>query len=279
MLDTGNFVLAIRNSTYLWQSFDHPTDTILPTQTLNINSSLFAKLTATNYSEGRFKFTLGSCGNLMLFTINYPFKSIISAYWSLQTGNGFQVIFNQSGSIYLAAKNGSMLGSVLPETVQTQDVYQRATLDYDGVLRHYTHQKETDSSSDWYTFNFMPLNICTVIKESIGGGACGFNRLGKHEDAAHTNCSCPPSYIPVDQDDERKGCKQNFAPHSCDKVSSEADIFEFQELPNTDWPGGNYERLRSVNKEQCKQSCLVDCFCAAALFHKGSCFGPRPQRG
>nr|XP_011470811.1 PREDICTED: G-type lectin S-receptor-like serine/threonine-protein kinase RLK1 [Fragaria vesca subsp. vesca] len=160
-------------------------------------------------------------------------------------------------------KMEACLRSVLPETVQTQDVYQRATLDYDGVLRHYTHQKETDSSSAWYTFSFMPPNICTAIKESIGGGACGFNRLCKHEDAAHTNCSCPPSYIPVDHDDERKGCKQNFVPHSCDKASSEADLFEFQELPdlfefqelpNTDWPGGNYERLRPVNKEQCKQS-------------------------
>ncbi|KAI5321269.1 hypothetical protein L3X38_030340 [Prunus dulcis] len=31
MLDSGNFVLANRNSTNLWESFNHPTDTILPT--------------------------------------------------------------------------------------------------------------------------------------------------------------------------------------------------------------------------------------------------------
>ncbi|XP_004296355.1 PREDICTED: G-type lectin S-receptor-like serine/threonine-protein kinase RLK1 [Fragaria vesca subsp. vesca] len=270
MLDTGNFVLATENSTYLWQSFDHPTDTLLPTQILNVNSSLFNQLTATNYSEGRFKFILESGGNLVLYTMNYPLKSTNVIYWSIETGSGFQVIFNQSGSIYLTAQNGSQLGSVLPDTVETQDVYQRATLDYDGVLRHYTHQKETDSSSDWYTFRFMPPNICTSILEYTGGGACGFNSLCRHDEyGGHTNCSCPPSYIPVDQDDERKGCKQNFVPQNCHKASSEKDLFEFQELPNTDWPGGDYEHFQPVNKEQCKKSCLADCFCAIAIYSEG----------
>ncbi|XP_024156309.1 G-type lectin S-receptor-like serine/threonine-protein kinase LECRK3 [Rosa chinensis] len=247
MLDKGIFVLATRNSTYLWQSFDHPTDTILPTQTLNLNSSLFAQLTATNYSEGIFKFVLDSDGNLMLYTVNYPLKSNNFIYWPIQTGGGFQV-------------------SV--EKVQTQDNYQRATLDYDGVLRHYIHQKSTDS---WSTFTFTPPNICTAIVEYTGGGACGFNSLCIHdEDAAHTKCLCPLSYIPVDRDDERKGCKQNFVPQSCDKASSETDLFEFQELPFTDWPGGDYEHFQPVNKEQCKQSCLADCFCAIAIFNEGS---------
>ncbi|PRQ35339.1 putative protein kinase RLK-Pelle-SD-2b family [Rosa chinensis] len=267
MLDTGNFVLATRNSTYLWQSFDHPTDTILPTQTLNLNSSLFAQLTATNYSEGRFKFVLDSGGNLTLYTMNYAFKSTNFPYLKVQTGSGFQVIFNQSGSIYLIAQNGSMLGDpVLEDLVSTQDVYQRATLDYDGVLRHYKHPKNTDSA--WSSYSYIPPNICTAIQEYTGGGACGFNSLCKQEDSAHTNCSCPPSYIHVDQDDERKGCKQNFVPQSCDKASSETDLFELKELKLTDWPGGDYEYFQNVSKEQCKQSCLADCFCAIAYFNE-----------
>ena len=35
MLDSGNFVLAGPDSFPLWESFDHPTDTLLPTQILN----------------------------------------------------------------------------------------------------------------------------------------------------------------------------------------------------------------------------------------------------
>ncbi|PRQ35336.1 putative protein kinase RLK-Pelle-SD-2b family [Rosa chinensis] len=250
MLDTGNFVLAAQNSTYLWQSFDHPTDTILPTQTLNLNSSLFAQL--------RRKIQVYS-------------RSPNFLYWSIETGSGFQVIFNQSGSIYLTPQNGSTLHVVLEDPVSTQDVYQRATLDYDGVLRHYMHQKSTDSLSAWSTFTVIPPNICTAILEYTGGGACGFNSLCRHdEDAAHTNCSCPPSYILIDQDDERKGCTQNFVPQSCDKASSEIDLFEVQELQFTDWPGGDYEHFQPVNKERCKQSCLADCLCAIAIFNEGS---------
>ncbi|KAL2925028.1 G-type lectin S-receptor-like serine/threonine-protein kinase LECRK4 [Bienertia sinuspersici] len=50
MLDTGNFVLVSQASAVLWQSFDEPTDTLLPTQTLSLGGQLLACLTEKNYS-------------------------------------------------------------------------------------------------------------------------------------------------------------------------------------------------------------------------------------
>ena len=50
MLDTGNFVLASQDSTNLWESFDHLTDTILPTQILNQGSKLVARSSDVSYS-------------------------------------------------------------------------------------------------------------------------------------------------------------------------------------------------------------------------------------
>ncbi|ONH99251.1 hypothetical protein PRUPE_6G021000 [Prunus persica] len=276
MLDSGNFVLANRNSTNLWESFNHPTDTILPTQTLNRNSTLYGSYTKTNYSKGRFLFTLESKGILALYTANFPLESPNFRYWATQTeGVGFQVIFNESGYIYLTDINGSLLSMVSNKEVSLHDYYQRATLDFDGVLRHYIYPKSNGSSEgkgtrNWSTVSFKPPNICTAISEKIGGGACGFNSLCKHEDEGQIICQCPQNYTSIDTNDERKGCKQNFVPQNCDETSPETHHFGFQEMLYTDWPNGDYEHFPKVNEDFCRQSCLSDCFCAIAVFDKAT---------
>ena len=39
MLDTGNFVITSKNSSNMWNSFDEPTNTTIPTQVLGFGSS------------------------------------------------------------------------------------------------------------------------------------------------------------------------------------------------------------------------------------------------
>ena len=71
MLDSGNFVLASQDSDFLWQSFDHPTNTMLPTQTMSLGSKLVAHYSERNYSNGRFQFALKIDGNLVLQTLAF----------------------------------------------------------------------------------------------------------------------------------------------------------------------------------------------------------------
>ncbi|PRQ35242.1 putative protein kinase RLK-Pelle-SD-2b family [Rosa chinensis] len=279
MLDTGNFVLANRNSTYLWESFDHPTDTMLPTQILQQNFILRACYTMTNYSTGRFLFSLQPDGNLVLYTTNFPQDSPNFAYWSTNTINteiGFQVIFNQSGLIYLTSDNGTILNTVSGKPIATQDFYQRATLDYDGVLRHYVYPKSSGSSEErWSTSSFIPPNICRSITAEVGGGACGFNSLCRLTDPGQPTCQCPNGYSPIDPNDVLKGCKQDFVPQSCSArdAPSPEDDFDFQEMLNTNMPGDDYEHFKVVSEDWCRQNCLEDCFCDVAIFNTaGDCF-------
>ncbi|VVA33219.1 PREDICTED: G-type lectin S-receptor [Prunus dulcis] len=208
MLDTGNFVLANRNSIHLWASFDQPTDTILPTQTLSQNSRLFARYTASNYSRGRFQLTLESDGNLRLYTTLFPLDSINSPYWSTNIkDSGVELMFNQSGSFYLAASNGSILTMVSDEIVSMQDFYQRATLDYDGVFRHYACPKSTGSSvrswnMAWSTLSSKPKDICMSIFQDKGVGACGFNSICTQDQGPI--CQCPYGYTDMDPADRCK---------------------------------------------------------------------------
>jgi hypothetical protein len=277
MLDSGNFVLASRDTVYLWESFDHPTDTILPTQTMNQGSKLVARYSEGKYANGRFQFTLQSDGNLVLETRAFPLNSSNSAYWSSETvGSGFEVVFDQSGSIYLKGKNGSRVKTITSTAGSTQDFYQRAILEYDGVFRHYIYPKSITeilwpmARSSLSTF--IPSNICNVIQEGTGGGACGFNSYCSLGDDQRPKCQCPKGYTLIDPDDVMKGCKQNFLSQSCDEALPETDLFYLHSMLNTDWPFSDYEYFKGQTEDWCRKACLSDCFCAVAIYRNWQCW-------
>ncbi|KAL6275381.1 hypothetical protein ACE6H2_018982 [Prunus campanulata] len=103
---------------------------------------------------------------------------------------------------------------VRPIQFSTQDFYQRATLEYDGVFRYHVYPKSTSStvgrwSMAWSTLSYMPSNICTSLLEYTGGGACGFNSLCRHEDEG-PSCQCPYGYSHIDPDDVLKDANRTL---------------------------------------------------------------------
>uniref|UniRef100_A0A6N2K7G5 Receptor-like serine/threonine-protein kinase n=1 Tax=Salix viminalis TaxID=40686 RepID=A0A6N2K7G5_SALVM len=274
MLDTGNFVVAGQAGAILWQSFDQPTDTLLPTQNLNSGGELIAPYLEKNYLDGRFKLILQRDGNLVMYTITYPLTAS-NAYWSTGSsiGSGHQLIFNQSGSMYLVARNGTILNHVFSNSVPSQDLYLRATIDYDGVFRQYVYPKTASSGNmNWTTLpNSIPSNICLAIKNVVGSGACGFNSYCTLGDDQRPSCRCPPGYTFFDQNDVWKGCKQMFISQDCGHPSPETDSFEITDMLNTNFPNNDYEIFGSVDEDWCRQSCLSDCYCAVATFKDRTC--------
>ncbi|KAB1221109.1 G-type lectin S-receptor-like serine/threonine-protein kinase RLK1 [Morella rubra] len=283
MLDTGNFVLATEDSRNSWETFDHPTDTMLPTMTMSQPIKLVARYSEANYSNGRFQLTLQSDGNLVLETRAFPLDLSNAAYWSSNTiGSGFQLVFDPSGSVYLTAKDRSPLKMITSNGGSTKDFYQRAILEHDGVFRHYIYPKNPTISSarrpseGWSPMStFIPSNICTAITQLAGAGACGFNSYCKLGDDHRPSCLCPDGYTFIDPDDVMKGCKQNFLPQSCEESLSETDRFDFRYMPNTDWPLSDYEIFYGQTEDWCWEACLGDCFCAVAIFRNGGCFKKR----
>ncbi|KAK4607325.1 hypothetical protein RGQ29_001235 [Quercus rubra] len=280
MLDTGNFVLASQDTVHLWQSFDNPTDTMLPTQKMSMGSKLVARYLEGNYSNGRFQFTLKSDGNLVLQTRAYPMENPYVDYWPRPeefVGSGFQVVFNKSGSINFIARNGSIVKTISSSPVSTQDFYQRALMEYDGVLRHYVYPKSSSGSwpMTWSLFpsSFIPSNICNFVVTEHGGGACGYNSYCRQGDDLRPKCLCPDGYSFIDPDDVLKGCKQNFLSQSCDEAFPESDLFYFKSMLNTDWPGWtDYEYFPGQTEDSCRIACLSDCFCVAAVYDGGYCW-------
>ncbi|XP_075634131.1 G-type lectin S-receptor-like serine/threonine-protein kinase LECRK3 [Castanea sativa] len=272
MLDTGNFVLASQNSSLLWQSFNYPTDTMLPSQTLSLGSKLVARYSEMNYAEGRFQFQLESTGSLVLHSSAYRVDSNTD-YWSgpdKLVGSGFQVVFNASGSMTVTARNGSIVTNILPIPDSTQDCYQRAIMEYDGVLRHYVYPKSSLKSGNWSSLpTFIPSNIC------IGNfsGVCGDNSYCKLDESKRPKCLCPDGYAYIDPKDVTKGCKQNFVSQSCYKAFPESDNFYFNKMPGADWPfSSDYGTLDDQNEDLCMIACLSDCLCAVAIYRERKCW-------
>ncbi|KAK6937066.1 Protein kinase domain [Dillenia turbinata] len=289
MLDTGNFVLADQDAVNQWKSFDHPTDTFLPTQPFIEGSGIFSRFSAANYTSGKFKFVLQPDGNVVLYTIEYPIDfvhSVKSAYWATNIlGSGHQLIFNQTGNIYLINQNKTVLIKLdlsdPNSTTNSTNFYRRAVLDFDGVLRQYVYPKAGGSSSGgsqkaWSVSDYIPSNICTAINGETGSGACGFNSLCQLEDDQRPKCLCPPGYSFFDPNNEMSGCKQDFDSQSCQEELQDKDLFDFSEMKDTNWPYGDYEQFGSVTEDRCKDACLGDCFCAVAIFNDGNiCFKKR----
>ncbi|KAF3441160.1 hypothetical protein FNV43_RR15071 [Rhamnella rubrinervis] len=281
MLDTGNFVLVNSNSVYSWESFKQPTDTILPTQTFGgggSSTTLFARYSETNYSRGRYTFELKE-GNLKLYARYSPLDFIYYPYWKSDTeGNANQLVFNQSGSIYLTEKNGgSVIQMLSSNEASPQDFYQRAIFEYEGVFRHYVYPKSNASIErwrrGWTSLTNLPENICLMKTgdngDDRGLGPCGFNSYCQLDQ--RPTCQCPEGYSFVDPDDVSMGCKQDFVSQSCNEASPESNLFYFQEMRNGDWAFSKYEHLQQVTEDYCRQECLGDCFCAAATYVNGSC--------
>ncbi|KAF6136065.1 hypothetical protein GIB67_000469 [Kingdonia uniflora] len=209
MLDTGNFVLSSEEFAIKWACFDIPTDTILPTQKLNPEDKLSARLTENDFSRGRFELILQGDGNLVLYQKARPTGDNYDGYWDTRTTNGSQLIFNQSGYIYLSLGSSNRISLTPTTQVSPREFYHRATLDFDGVFRHYTYPKNSTGGrwrQSWSVSEYVPSNICTAFGGSaLGSGVCGFNSYCKLDDNQRPQCNCPPRYTYIDSNNTFNG--------------------------------------------------------------------------
>ncbi|KAF7153587.1 hypothetical protein RHSIM_Rhsim01G0187900 [Rhododendron simsii] len=282
MSNTGSFVLVGGGSDNIWESFNYPTDTLLPTQIMESGGVLFSRQSEKSFSRGRFQLRLLEDGNLVLNTRDLGTNFAYDAYyWSNTydgvnvTNRGYRVIFNETGYIFVLTRSNQrvVLG---PTTVPPSgDYYYRATLDFDGVFTLYYHPKtENGNPKTWTTLWSEPDNICVDIVASEGRGACGFNSICTIDDYKRPNCSCPEGFSLLDPNDKYGDCKPSFTP-SCeedDHKSFNGDLYDLSVLIDTDWPLSDYEQLKPFSEEMCRNSCLQDCFCGVAILRGDSCW-------
>ncbi|PSR91691.1 G-type lectin S-receptor-like serine/threonine-protein kinase [Actinidia chinensis var. chinensis] len=283
MLDTGNFVLSgSNNSFYVWESFDYPTDTILPTQVLSLGGMLYSKLSEANYSKGRFELHFTNEGDLKLVPIAWPSEIQYKPYYTSATANpdasqsGFQLVFSQSADINIVIRNGTIIPLSRVSITPNLNNYHRATLDSDGVFRQYTCPNTSIGDRSWSVVRYIPDNICAALRNEFGSGVCGFNSYCL-ENSGTVDCQCPHGYSFLDPNDKFGGCKPNF-PQGCgvdDGTRNPNELYDLVQMVNVNFPLGDYDSLGPYNQTQCEQSCLHDCSCAVVIFSGTRCWKKR----
>ncbi|CAH2040889.1 unnamed protein product [Thlaspi arvense] len=283
MNDTGNFMLLHNDSSPGWESFQSPTDTMLPTQIMNLGGVLHSRQSENRFTPGRFQCRLLSDGNLVLNTRDVQSDFPYEAYYSSGTSDssnisnsGYQVVFDQTAQMYILRGNNQRMDLATEKLPLSfvKDYYHRTTLNFDGVFGQYYHPKNLSGNPGWKALWVQPDNIC--LRNTLfggGSGTCGFNSICRLDVNRRPICECPLHYELLDPNDKHGSCKPRFT-QICEEDNSKSveDLYDFEELIETNWVYGDYETIDPSTEIMCRNSCLYDCFCAAAVFNGNQCW-------
>ncbi|CAJ2634774.1 unnamed protein product [Trifolium pratense] len=274
MLDSGNFVLYSdnNNSRIIWQSFDHPTDTLLGSQSLPCGGQLSSSLSETNYSTGRFHLNMQVDGNLVLYPA-YTTETVWDAYWASDT-NGVNVKYhlylNNTGLLQILnrSRDYDLIKTLIhaeenQNTGRHQTVY-RATLDFDGFFRLHAHY--VNNGSDKIIAGFPTSSRTCAVK-----GFCGFNSYCTFDDNKQF-CKCLSGYKFIDENEKTLGCERNYSKVECRGDKDGLTFYNMVLMNNIVWKDHPYFKDDKMpTEEACSLACLVDCNCWAAKYESGSC--------
>ncbi|XP_040385289.1 putative receptor protein kinase ZmPK1 [Oryza brachyantha] len=242
--DSGYLVLEDTAGNALWQSFDYPTDTLLPTQRLTAATRLVSR--DRLLSAGYYRLGFSDYAMLSLFYDNSNFSSI---YWP----NPYFTYWQNNRKIYNFSREAAMdaLGQFLSSDgtnfeaadLGAAGVRRRLTLDTDGNLRVYSLDEATGTwSVSWMAFG----NPCNIH------GVCGANAVCLYSPAPV--CVCAPGHERVDASDWSRGCRPTFR-LECGRPT------KLVALPHSDFWGYDLNDGEIMPLHDCAKKCLENCAC------------------
>ncbi|CBI19461.3 unnamed protein product, partial [Vitis vinifera] len=178
LFNTGNLVLRTSDGVIQWQSFDSPTDTLLPHQPLTRNTRLVSSRTKTNFFSGFYKLYFD---NNNVLSLVFDGRDASSIYWP----PSWLVSWQAGRSAYNSSRT--------------------ALLDYFGYF----------SSTD--DFKFQSSDFGERVQRRLTLDIDGNLRLYSFEEGRNNGrrCSCVPGYEMKNRTDRTYGCIPKFN-LSCD---------------------------------------------------------------
>ncbi|KXG37964.1 G-type lectin S-receptor-like serine/threonine-protein kinase SD2-5 [Sorghum bicolor] len=248
----GNLVLFDKDNISVWQSFDHPTDTLVLGQSLCRGMNLSIRTSNTKWPSARVYFSAEWNG------LQYSFKPA-----------AFTKLFETStiASTCCAFANGSF---GFPDNIfflPSARSLQFMRLESDGHLRLYEMQGTLQDPLMLFDVLSTEMKFCDYPMACGDYGVCSKGQ-----------CSCP-NLNDFRFQNERlpsAGCIPLRSP-SCDHVQDNNNRLIL--LNNVLYFSNNtfLSFATSTSEDVCKQSCLIDCSCKVVLFRTNNNFSDSPS--
>ncbi|KAL2245388.1 UNVERIFIED_CONTAM: G-type lectin S-receptor-like serine/threonine-protein kinase [Sesamum indicum] len=258
LLDSGNLVVKEANDDnsdkYLWQSFDYPTDTLLPGMKLGRNfvTGYETYITAWKSSEdpgtGDYAYHLDPTGYPQAVLTRRSVELFRSGPWNGVGYSGLPSLKNNS--IYTFELVFNKNEAYYHYELLNKSVFSRLSVNQSGVAQRWTW---VDRTQGWIMHLTAPVDNCDSYKQCGAYGTCNIYDS--------PICGCLTKFIPRNPDewmaaDWSDGCVRR-APLDCrsDGFQKYRDI----KLPDTKYSWFNM----SMTLEECRVACIKDCNCTA----------------
>ncbi|XP_010524007.1 PREDICTED: G-type lectin S-receptor-like serine/threonine-protein kinase SD3-1 [Tarenaya hassleriana] len=244
--DDGNLVLMNQKDEIVWQSFDTPSDTLLPGQKLSPFEMLRAA--SENSKSSYYSLHMADSGRLEL-----RWESSITFWWSgneALEGKNISAVLASEGALFLADEDKRPVWSAFGEDHNdTMAKFRFLRLDRDGNLRMYTWNS---GSNMWKPVWQAIENQCRVFA-TCGQQVCSFNASG------HADCKCPFRPSPISDPKclapyQQSGCKSGFG------------MVEFKHLHLYGIYPANDSVYFQISSDKCKKICLDNPSCTAVTY-------------
>ncbi|KAL4594980.1 hypothetical protein ACB092_12G058100 [Castanea dentata] len=279
MSESGNFILYSTPNYTVWQSFSHPTDTLLPNQPLTVSLEL---TTSNSASQGGY-YTLNMLQQpnslTLALTYNLPESFTNYSYWQapdisnvtgdvvavLDDAGSFGIVYGEfsDGAVYVY-KNDNDIGGLSATSNMTRRpaVLRRLSLETNGNIRLYRWD-DVNGSRQWVPEWAAVSNPCDIAG-ICGNGVCNLDRS-----ETNASCSCFPGTSKVEG---RSQCSENsLLIGKCDSQQKySTSEFRISTVQQTNYYYSyfsviaNYNDIATVSK--CGDACLSDCQCVASVY-------------
>jgi len=247
--EDGNLLLReLQGTTILWQSYDFPTNTLLPNQPLTRYTKLVSSRSQSNHSSGFYKLFFDDNN---IIRLDYDGPDVSSTYWpppwllSWEAGrfnyNSSRIAFLDSLGKFISSDNYSFSTYDYGMVIQ-----RRLSMDSDGNIRVYSRK---NLSKNWHVSWQVVLDPCTIH------GICGANSICRYDPNIGKKCSCLPGYIVKNHSDWSYGCEPMFD-FTCNRSES-----SFLKLQGFELYGYDNNFAQNSTYKNCESLCLQDCNC------------------